>query len=236
MSTKRYRWARRFISSSLLALACLAPAALAARKKPEPAPPPTSLEEAELAQAKDPGVYLLLRPSPGALEVRSKGLTLETIPLQQVAFLRYHRLVGSEKGHSAELPLAFVVAEDADGSHRKVIAPEELRPYPGDDQQEEVGTTIKVPPNQGEPLPEPPPNYRIALQGGWKLEVTQTPPRTNWSSRLRFALNDGWARLKGEQPDESDLVVLAAEPENAKRIHHLFRAGMQILIDTGSRS
>ena len=228
MSTRRCLWALASIFSSVL----LGPAAEAQTRRQEP-PAPTTFVEAELALARDPGVYLVLRPAEHQLLVRSRGMTLETVQFQRIAFLRYHRAFGRERGDEAELPLSFEVAQAPDASHRKVIAPPVLRPYPDGDEEaeEESETPIQVTGSQGDPLPTPPGAYQIELVGDWLLMVDQRPPSEGWWARLRYALRDGWQRVTGHPQDDRDLMVFVAAREDAQRIHHLFREGMRILID-----
>ncbi len=236
MSTRPSPWALAFISSSLVAgvaaFTLAAGAAKGSRGKEEPKAPPDHRIEAEYAEARGKGVYLVLRPLARELQVRSRGIVLESVALSEVTFLRYRPAVG-EAHLEAELPVLWRVAQDVDVSHRKVIAPTELRPYPEEGQEEEEqNTQIAVPPAQGEPLPTPPASYLIRLDGGWQILVAQEVPARGWKKRIQAALQDGWNRLRGEQLEASDLVVLATTPEHAQRIHHLFRAGMQILLDS----
>ncbi|HEX4954295.1 MAG TPA: hypothetical protein VF017_12965 [Thermoanaerobaculia bacterium] len=217
---------------SFAAFTLAASAARSSKGKEEPQAPPGHRIEAEYSQARDKGVYLMLRPRTRELQVRSRGIVLESVALTDVSFLRYRPALG-DAHLEAQLPVLWTVAQDVDISHRKVIAPTELRPYPEEGQEEEEqNTQIAVPPDQGEPLPTPPPSYLIRLDDGWQILVAQEVPARGWKKRILAALQDGWNRLRGEQIETSDLVVLATSPEHAQRIHHLFRAGMQILLDS----
>jgi hypothetical protein len=219
------------VSLCVLVVLLSAPADAQSKKKRQAAPAePKTLLEAEVALAQEKGVYLILRPAAKELTVRSRGLALEKVALEKVAFMRYHSTLG-ERGHTqAKLPLALVVAESVEGDHRKVIAPVELKPYPEEGEEEEA-TPIQVTSGPSDVMPAPPTTYTIALDGGWKLLVTQNPPEQTWRGRLLYTLKDGWYRLRGRPTEQADLLVFGAKPEDAQRIYHLFQAGVRILLD-----
>ncbi len=226
MCSRRCLWALGFICSSLLA-----PALGAAAAKGKPAPPATRLE-GELDAARKTDLYLVLLPAAGRLEVRARGMQLEAIDLDGVAVLRYKPPGGEASSASPELPVLWTVAEDPDQSHRKVIAPSELKPYSEAEQEEEkVEVQAPASPQNVALAPEPPASYRILLDDGWKLLVTQEPPATDLKGRLLYALKEGWQRLQGQAPDTADLLVLRAPKEQAQRIYHLFRLGTIIFLD-----
>ncbi len=223
----------------LLALATIALAAPLVAAPPSKAakgpPPPKSFLEAELATAQTIDLYLVLRPKAKALEIRARGVTLATVPVEQVALLRYRapRGTSSEPGR---MPFFYwTVAEDPEAAHRKVIAPAELRPYSEQESaEEEQSTQVPVataPAGAAEPLPTPPTDYKIALDLGWQLWVTGKLPDTSLLARLKYAFAEGWGRLRGKQPDIQDRVVLVFPPAEAQRMHHLFRAGTRIYLD-----
>lgn len=205
-----------------------------ARAAKEP-PPPKSFVEAELATAQTIDLYLVVRPKAKALEVRARGITLTTVPLQHAEILRYRAPRGTSV-EPASMPLYYwTVAEDPEATHRKVIAPAELRPYSEEESEEEEQSTqlpvATAPAGAAEPLPAPPTDYKIALDLGWQLWVTGKVPDTDLLSRLKYALAEGWGRLRGRQPETQDRVVLVLPPEEAQRMHHLFREGTRIYLD-----
>lgn len=208
----------------------------AAAKKPKPAPVPQTLLEAEYESAKDIDLYLVLRLTARRLEVRARGITLESIPFESTGVLRYREPSSSPRAESQVPTFYWTVAEDSDGSHRKLIAPAELRPYPEEDaEEEEQDAQLPVataPAGAVATLPTPPTDYTIALDGGWQLWVTNHPPKTDLWSRLRYALRDGWARLRQHPLEAADRVVIVLPSEEAQRIQHLFRAGTRILLDS----
>lgn len=198
-------------------------------------PPPKSFLEAELATAQTIDLYLVLRPKSKTLEIRSRGITLATVPLEHVELLRYRAPRGSNV-EPAPLPLYFwTIAEDPEAAHRKVIAPAELRPYSEQEsEEEEQGASLPVataPAGAATPLPTPPADYKIALDLGWQLWVTGKVPDTDLVSRLEYALREGWGRLRGKKPETQDRVVLVLQPEAAQRMHHLFRTGTRLYLD-----
>ncbi len=218
----------------LVLLLATAAQASTTKKKAKAAPLPQTFLEAEYESAKQLDLYLVLRPAVPALEVRARGVTLSSIPLESAQVLRFRS--PSPDWVPSQLPTFFwTVAEDSDGSHRRVIAPAELRPYPEEDAaEEEQAAQLPVataPAGAVATMPTPPTDYTIALDGGWQLWVTNIAPKTDLVSRLRYALRDGWARLRGQPLEAVDRVVLVLPPADAQRIQHLFRAGTRILIE-----
>lgn len=222
------------LGSALLLVVTSAHAAPQAKPGKEP-PPPKSFVEAELATAQTIDLYLVLRPKAKTMEIRSRGITLATVPLEHVELLRYRAPRGS-RSEPAAMPLYhWTVAEDPEATHRKVIAPAELRPYSEEESAEEEQSAqlpvATAPAGAAAPLPTPPADYKIALDLGWQLWVTGKAPDTDLASRLKYALAEGWGRLRGKQPETQDRVVLVAPAEAAQRMHHLFRAGTRIYLD-----
>lgn len=216
-----------------LTFALLAAPAFAAKKEKEPPAPKTALE-AEFAVAQTIDLYLVLRPAAKALEVRSRGTVLATVPVAAVEVLRYRAPRGVTTQPAAVPTFFWTVSEDVDLSHRKLIAPEELRPYPEENaaqEEEHAQLPVSTAPAKAEPLPEPPAEYRIALDQGWQLWVRGEVPPTDLKSRLTYAFHEGWGRLRGREPETRDQLVVAVSPADAKRLHHLFRAGTRIFFD-----
>lgn len=207
----------------------------AAAKKPKQPPAPQTILEAEYESAKEIDLYLVLKPGSRKLEVRARGVVLASIPLESTGILRYRTPSNDESDPRPVPAFYWTVSEDSDGSHRKVIAPAELRPYPEEDAAEEEHDAplpvATAPAGAVATLPTPPTDYTIALDGGWQLWVTNYQPRTDLMSRLRYALRDGWARLRNQPLEASDRVYLVLPPEEARRIQHLFRSGTRILLD-----
>jgi hypothetical protein len=73
----------------------------------------------------------------------------------------------------------------------------------------------------------------VQLDVGWQLYLVNEPPRLGWFRRFGAAIRDGWQRLRGEEPLHPPLVTLVVAPDDAQRLHHLFRTGMPILVTRG---
>lgn len=188
---------------------------------------PEALLEAELEAARGRDLYLVLDPAVPSLEVRARGMTLHTVPLEGVTLLVYRPLRGAEPELS--LPRVLTVAEEPEDPHRKRIAPPELQPFEEEDGEDGQATqeAADAPPDL---LPDPPASYEVGLEEGWELLVTPEPPGTGLLSRLGRALADGWARLWRRPVARPPLLVLEAAAEEGRRLHHLFREGTRILV------
>ncbi|HSG64375.1 MAG TPA: hypothetical protein VLD39_05215, partial [Gammaproteobacteria bacterium] len=77
-----------------------------------------------------------------------------------------------------------------------------------------------------------PTTYRVRLDVGWQLLVTSEPPELGFVRRLAAAVRDGWQRLRGEEPSHPPLIALVVAPDDARRLHHIFRTGTRILVLT----
>lgn len=227
---KRFRWA---LASTCISWLLAAPPAAAGGKDEARRP---TLVEAEYEVARESGVYLVVQPQRRAVAVRSRGLTLESIPVGTVALLQYRPTLGEEP-EALQAPVFFTVSEDPEATHRKLIAPSELRPYPdpaeeeAPAEEENAELPVSTAPAAAEPLPTPPSAYRIDLEDGWQLYVGQEVPSTGFWRRLVYALQDGWQHLLGREPEAPRLLVVAADVSQAQKLHHLFRSGTRILFD-----
>ncbi len=116
-----------------------------------------------------------------------------------------------------------------------MIAPKSLRPAHRADEEEPEPTPTPTP-RAGQPSPTPPPQtpsrYRVELEGGLLLWVTDNPPARSLVARFAEAVREGWAFLfhRQEPPREPPGLVLVLATEDARRVHHLFRQGMQLLV------
>ncbi len=198
-------------------------------------PPDHRALELEIEAAKRPELYLRLDPGARVLEIRARGLTLETVPLTGFAFLAYRPAREERVRPEVTLPAVWTVAEEPAADHRRVIAPDELEPLPDEEEEEEptpAGGPGRPAPGEAD-LPPPPASYRVELEGGWELWVGQEIPGVRAASRFVQALKDGWAVLTGDPQPSAHLLALAMEPEGARRLHHLFRPGTRILVVAG---
>jgi hypothetical protein len=192
------------------------------------APDAEALLQLEIAASRKPDLYLVVDREGTSLAIRARGFTLREVPLQGIAFLFYEPMRGGAA--AADVPGGWTVVEEPDATHRRRISPDELRPFPGENGVEQAPST-----SQAAELPPPPPTYRVGLDGGWELLVTQQLPGTGWWSRLGRALADGWLRVVRRLPARPNLLVLAASPEDAQRLHHVFREGTRVLLGPAAR-
>ena len=214
MCTRTCLWALAFTFTEALA---------AAQGAAGPGPAAALALEVELARTG--AVYLLIDPVSDLLEIKSRGVVLDAVPLAGFALLGYRPARGAAPPAAVELPAVWTVTDDAAAAYRQVIAPGELRPFEPEAAEEEPPSTAVA-----EALPPPPASYRVGLDGGWALNVGPRLPSGGWPSRLRHAVGDGWARWRGRPVDERNLLAVAVAAEDAQRLHHLFRPEMKVLV------
>lgn len=224
MPTRRYRPARAFFFSSLLLVAATARAQEA---------PATRLRLAELESelAKKPDLYLVLDPAAGQLEVRARGLALNTVPFTELSLLTFRPLLGGgEEPPALEVPAVWKVTEGPGDADRETIAPTTLRPY---SEEEEMAEPVAGAPEKKPGTGEKPSSYRVRLDNGWQLYVVDEAPRLGWLRRFAASVRSGWQRLQGRQPGHPPLITLVVASDDARRLHHLFRTGTPILVRAG---
>jgi hypothetical protein len=243
MSSRRSRSARASSSTSAVAVVALLCATLAsgAARAAEGAsamPPLAALRiaEFETALAKGKGIYLVLDPRAGRLTVKSRGLTLDSVEIGELALLEFRPLLF--KGDAPELiaPTVWKITEGPGDSDRETIAPPELRPY--SEEEEPEPEPAPPPAGGGAPAPakkkpeemEKPSSYRVSLDNGWQLFITPEAPRGSFFRRLGAAVKDGWLRFKGRTTEHPPLVALVMPAPSGQRLHHLFRTGTEILV------
>lgn len=193
---------------------------------PAAAVPSVAFLEAELeaAQGRDP--YMVLDPAARTLEVRARGIILHVVALEGVALLAYRPLRGPAP--APQLPMVLTVDRRPEEPHRRRIAPRELRPFdPAAEEETAAPPDLRAAPDV---LPDPPAAYRVGLEGEWDLEVVQGRPEPGLGDRLARTLADGWARLWRRSPARPHLLVLAATADDGRRLHHLFREGIRVLV------
>ncbi len=223
---------------SALASICtslLATAALAGDVPPDPARVATL--ELEVSLAKKPLVYLVLDPPRRTLEVRSRGLVLDSVPITGIEVVSQGPLLGSAASGEVRAPALWTIVSGAGDTDREVIAPAELKPIPpgGEEEEEEPAARPSASPTPtSTPIPEPPVSYRARLDTGWDVWVcTELPPDGVWQ-RFVAAVRDGWERLRGGGEDHPSAVAVAMHPDDARRLHHLMRTGTTILVAAGA--
>jgi len=182
--------------------------------------------EADLARQSD--LYLYLDPSARRLAVKVRGLELAAFELREISRLVFQPLLGEAQAPPLPAPAIWTVVEGPGDTDRETIAPTTLRPYSEEEEREEPGPAIE---NRDEAAAERArTEYRIRLDVGWQLFVSDEAPQLGFARRLVAAVRDGWLRVRGEEPAHPPLVTLVVSPEDARMLHHLFRAGTQILV------
>ena len=235
----------KYLPALLLAAALLASAEAdaAPRKKSPPEP-----KSAEAAVADQGAIYILVDQQAMVAYIKIRGIALERLPLEFLAFLDY-RSTGQAAApdRKVQLPAIFTVNEDPNSVYRKYIAPEELITVAEAEKLEEEraaaakkaaeeakarGEQYQAPKAKGEPPaePEPPSDYRIRLDEGWALEVSTEKPDLSWRGKVVEAFHDGLARLRGENVERPQLLGMTLSADDARRIHRLLRPGLQILV------
>jgi len=216
MSITRCRWALAFTFISLVAAAA-----------PDN-PPAATADQLELALAKTRDLYLRIDPPGRVLEIKARGLTLDTLPLAGFALVGHHEPGTAGPPVPVELPAVWTVETDLAAGQRRLIAPAELVPYSEDavapERQDPKGPAAEA----HELLP--PATYQVGLDHGWLLLVGQKSFTTGAWSRFRQALTEGWERLHGKTSMRPNLLVLTLEPDDARRLHHVFRADLRLLL------
>jgi len=221
---------------SVLTSISISVVAAAATRAGENAPDPTQVAalELEASLAKRPAIYLLLDPARRALEVRSRGVVLDTIHLRGIELVTQQPLLRRDVPSLPPLPAVWTVSNGPGDWDREVVQPTELRPEPKADEDSGDTTADQGSPSAPTATPTParetPTSYRAALSIGWDLWVTESlPPQGRWGL-LRAAVRDGLARAEGKARDLPPAITLAMSAEDARRIHHLMRSGMAILV------
>lgn len=215
--------------SSLLLVATLAATPAVAGD----APPELRLRQLELETelARKPDLYLVLDAAARRLEVRARRMTLNGVELAEIAVLTFRPMFGGGRSTPRlEAPSIWRVTEGPGDADRETIAPVTLRPY--SEEEEEVEAPAPAPGSPAAPPGEEqkPASYRVALDNGWQLLLTPESPRLGWFRRLGASVRDGWLRLRGREPAHPPLVALVVAPDDARRLHHLFRTGTPILV------
>jgi hypothetical protein len=224
---------------SVLASICTslaAAAVLGGDVPPDPARVVSAEIEAKLAR--QPAVYLVLDPPRRTIEVRARGIVLDAIPLQGVETVSQQPLFGGSTPTVPAVPGLWTVAEGPGDTDREVIAPATLRPYSNDDEAEPAvapaAKATRGPAPTPTPVPEAPSSYRARMDNGWDLWVTDRLPPSTPLAHFWAAVGDGWERLRGTSRSFRPAIMLAVSVQDARRLHHLMRKGMAIVVADGA--
>lgn len=191
--------------------------------------------EAELA--KDASIYLVLDGREATLSIRVRALELDSVSLQETSRLVFRPLFATAGAPPISTPAIWRIVEGPGDSDRETIAPTTLRPYSDDDEAVDSPSspTDGVAPAGGQDEVEKAKarretSYRVPLDNGWQLFITDRKPELGVVRRFLAAVRDGWQRLRGTEPAHPPLVVLVVAPDDARRLHHVFRTGTPILV------
>lgn len=174
----------------------------------------------------------MLDPAARKLSVRARATELASVPLVSVSKLVFAPIFGDAEVPPLAAPAIWTIVEGPGDTDRETIAPTTLRPYSGADEEEPetVSPAPSTPAKPGDGSAPKPTTYRVRLDVGWQLLVTDQAPRLGWSRRLVAAVRDGWQRLRGQEPAHPPLVAIVVAPEDARRLHHIFRTGTRMLV------
>lgn len=218
----------------LSALACfsislVAVAATAGESAPDPGRVAAMELEAGLARSGD--VYLVLEPWHKELQIKARGVVLDSIALRGVEALTQRSAMAGGEPARIQLPAIWQIVEGPAQDFREIIAPEELKPYDSaDDGEEDAGGDAAKASPTPTPVPQPPVSYTVALGNGWNLLITEKLPGSTLVSRVVGAVKDGWKRLFKPSAPGPPVLALAMSADDARRLHHLLRATPELLI------
>lgn len=188
--------------------------------------------ELETELAKKPNVYFVLDPAARKLSVRARATELASVPIVEVSKLVFAPIFGEAEVPPLVAPAIWTIVEGPGDTDRETIAPTTLRPYSEEDEEEPAATSpaAKPPAQPGDESAAKPATYRVRLDVGWQLLITDQAPQLGWGRRFLAAVRDGLQRFRGEEPSHPPLVALVVAPDDARRLHHIFRTGTRILV------
>lgn len=195
--------------------------------------------EMELVAARQPKVYMLLDPQRSVIEIRARGAVLDRVTLHGIELISQQSLLRTSLPLAPSIPAKWTVKIGPGDTDREIIAPKELRPEPKEDEEEEAPdkdapTPVPAGPTPTPtPFPEAPTDYRVQLTNGWDLWVTTQLPPQGRLNRFFATVSDGWRRMRGSGTDLAPAITLLMGVDDARRLHHLFRTGTEILVGPG---
>ena len=225
-------WARAFICTSLLA------AGVALAGEPPLTEGGVSALEIEARLARKPDIYLVLDAPRRVLDIKARGLVLDTVKLTGIEMVGQHRLFGKGSSSTIKLPAEFTIESGSRDFSREMIAPGKLVPAPKEEGDTPLPETKGTPAPEPTPtpVPEPPASYRVRLDNGWDLWITDAlPGETAWA-RFVGAVKDGFLRLTGRARNYPSALTLSMSRADTKRLHHLLTKGTALLVVGGGQS
>jgi hypothetical protein len=186
----------------------------------------------ELALARGPGIYLVVDVGSARLSIRSRAMELDSIGLRGVRTAWQGDGLTAGLPPAIDVPAVWHVSEAPNGEWRRVVAPAELTPYTDGATAVDSGAGSRPSPTPG---PTRPDRFVVPTDSGWRFAVTTSVrdvvPVGGWRRIVR-----GWRRVLGA-PDPGvppTLVLVVTEPEDARRLVHLFRPGAPLLLVDGA--
>jgi hypothetical protein len=186
---------------------------------------PASLE---LALARRPALYLVIGCDGQRLSVRIRGMELDSVPLSAVRLVWEGAGAGADGLTELSSPQVWRVTEAPAENWRRVVAPEVLVPFSDDEDRPAPSAGIAPSPTPAPPRPD---RYSVTTDSGWRLAVAPSveaaAPVGWWRRVVR-----GWRRMIGD-PEPAlppTLVVVVTDPEDARRLVHLFAPGTALLL------
>lgn len=185
---------------------------------------------AEIELARSPEVYLVIEPATCTLQVKARGVLLQSMPLRRVAALGYRRTFERAPLPVLELPRLFEVTEEAAGGERPIVSPPALVSL-----RDGVESSAAPLPEEVE-KPAAPASYQVAMGAEWRLRVEDGTSSLGLPAALGATLAEGWRRLAAlriSQPPPAGppfRLALDLDPEDARNLHHLLVPGTRMLL------
>lgn len=190
--------------------------------------------ELELSLARKPDLYILIDPVARTLEVKARGLSLDTIGLGNIALLSEQPLFGRSKNSSIRLPVVWTIAHGVPGHGRQMIAPSRLTPYSeskgeaaGPESLAAASAEAKKHERESGELPI---RFHAEFENGWYLQVQPSIAASSFWHRLEASVSDGWHRLFHPPRERPPALALSMDADDARSIQHLIRPGLKVLI------
>ena len=182
--------------------------------------------EIEAALSQTPDLYVLVDPAESVIEVRSRGISLDSMPITRSELLYSSGAFLTGAPPHFPSPSLWRVQKTPDDAVRELIAPAELKRWVPEDERPDEPTT----PSKARQETQPPTSYRIQLNDGWDLAILGELPSRGLVTRLLEAAKTGWSRLIGRTVAHPPTVALVLSADDSRRLHHVFREGLPVLL------
>ncbi len=229
-----------FTTTYRLALACTFTSLLTWAGEVSLSPAAVAALELESSLARKPNIYLKLDLSERLLQIKARGVVLDQVVVKAVEAATRKPFYQPTEPFALQVPVILEVLQGPGDTDREVIAPPSLRPAKRRDEEEPTPSPVPQGPTPTPtPRPETPSRYRVELTPSKAaadcpllLWVTNDLPARSLWQRFRQAVKEGWGFVvrHEEVPQEPPGIVLVLDAEDARRVHHLFRQGMALLV------